>query len=70
MGVFDERFRLGDVYIDFPYEKVMFRFNKQTGKVYQKFYGKQEVEVPHSSNLFAEARIGGNEISSDDYTKN
>jgi hypothetical protein len=28
-----EAFRAGDVYIDYPYEDVKFRFEKETGKV-------------------------------------
>jgi hypothetical protein len=60
MGVPNEAFRSGDVFIDFPQEHVMFHFVKDTGKVFRKFYGKSsEDEIPHTSSLFAEAQIFG-----------
>lgn len=34
-----DAFLKGDVYIDFPYEKAKFRFEKDTLKVYQRWYG-------------------------------
>jgi hypothetical protein len=45
-------FRLGDVYIDYPFEDVKFRFEFKTGKAYRKFYGQAEAEIPASSKLF------------------
>ena len=46
-----DAFIKGDVYIDFPYENAKFRFEKETRRVYRRFYGKPEVEIPHSSKL-------------------
>ena len=48
-------FEIGDVYIDFPFERVKFRFEHATRKVYRRFYGEPEDEIPHNSNLYHEA---------------
>ena len=57
----------GDVYIDYPYEDAKFRFDKATNKVYQRWYEGTEMEIPHSSELFHEARSGGWRITAEDY---
>ena len=68
MGIASEAFQKGDVYIDFPYEEAMFRFERATGKVYRRFYGETaEVEVDHASKLFAEACIAGQQTSAEEY---
>ena len=41
-------FAKGDVYIDYPYEEAKFRYEKQTGKVFRRFYGEAEDEIPPS----------------------
>ncbi len=70
MGVPYSAFAAGDVYIDFPYEEVFFRFEKTTGRVFRKFYGDStESEVPKSNNLYADARIAGVQVSIDAYIK-
>jgi len=38
-----ELFRKGDVYIDYPFEDMKFRFDKASNKVFVRCYGKQEV---------------------------
>ena len=60
-------FRTGDpVYIDFPFEDVMFRY--EGGKAYRKFYGEtQETEVPISNDLFRQAEFSGKQVSQADY---
>jgi hypothetical protein len=64
VGVFSSAFRDGDVFIDFPYEEVMFRFEKSTGKVYRKFYGSSyEDEVPRDLKLYGDARMAKREHS-------
>lgn len=50
----DAFMKAADVYIDYPYEDVKFRFEKATGKVYQRWYGGTEMEVPPDSELFHE----------------
>jgi hypothetical protein len=70
MGIPMSSFRAGNVYIDFPYEEVLFRFEKATGKVFRKFYGEPtEEEVAPDSNLYAEACIAGKETTLDEYRR-
>jgi hypothetical protein len=70
MGVPSEAFKSDDVYIDFQYERVMFHFVKESGKVFRKFYGDSvEKEVPHTSKLFADAQIGGNLTTMESYSR-
>jgi len=60
-------FRTRDIYIDYPFENAKFRWDKDTEKVYRRFYGKGEVEIPHSSNLYNQAISAGREINRDEY---
>ncbi len=70
MGVPLEVFREGhDVYIDYPFEDAMFRYEYQTGKVFRKFYGEAEVEVGYTSNLFREAISAGQQITAGQYAQ-
>ena len=63
-------FREGqDVYIDYPFEDVMFRWEYQTHKVFRKFYGQGEVEIDHTSNLFHEAISTGEPITAEQYAQ-
>ena len=45
MAVPLELFQKGDVYIDFPYEDLMYRYEFATRKLFCKFYGRQEAEI-------------------------
>jgi hypothetical protein len=49
----------GDVYIDYPYEKAKFRYERATLKVYRYFYGEPEMEIDSSSHLYMDAQSGG-----------
>jgi hypothetical protein len=62
-----EAFRKGDVYLDYPFEEAKFRWDKQTRKLYRRFYGKPEEEIPASSALFNEAIAAGTEITREEY---
>jgi hypothetical protein len=62
-----EAFMVGDVYIDYPYEDVKFRFDKKAGKVYQRWYGGSEMEIPHDSELYHESHSGGWAITREEY---
>lgn len=62
-----DAFNEGDVYIDYPYERAKFRWELETKRVYRRFYGEQEVEIPHSSKLFHEAQSGGWVIDAEAY---
>lgn len=57
----------GDVYIDYPFEDAKFRWEPETEKVYRRFYGEPEIEIPHASKLFHEAISGGWRITAEDY---
>lgn len=58
-----------DIFIDYPFEEVMFRWDHQCELVFRKFYGKQETpeSVPHSNRLFNDALLYGEEISEEQY---
>ncbi len=62
-----EDFRKRDIYIDFPYEDSKFRWEKETGKVYRRHYGKRETEIDHTSNYFNEVNSAGELITRDAY---
>jgi hypothetical protein len=62
-------FQRGDVYLDYPFEEMKFRFEKKTGRVFVRLYGKPEVEIPHSDAFFKEAVSAGTVISSEEYLR-
>ena len=62
-----EEFRNRDIYIDYPFEHRMFRWEKETQNVYCRKYGKREVEIHHTSEFFNEAISAGREIDRDAY---
>jgi hypothetical protein len=68
MAVPEELFAKGDVYIDYPQEDVMFHFERQSGKVFRKFYWRPaEDEVPYTSSIFAESMTYGTPVTRDQY---
>lgn len=58
-----------DVYIDYPFEEVMFRRMKSNGKIYRKFYGEEEFSEPISfdNKLYSDALLSGDEITKEEY---
>lgn len=64
-----QRFRESDIFIDYPFEEVMFRWECNLEKIYRKFYGSdEEIEsIPHDNNLYNEALRFGDEITYDKY---
>ena len=62
-----ELFRIGDVYIDYPFEDMKFRFDKASNKVFVRCYGKHEVEIDHGNAHFNEAIQSGIVISQQEY---
>jgi hypothetical protein len=58
-----------DIYIDYPFEEVMFRWDSTALAIYRKFYGKSEGErpVPYDNKLLNDALNVGDEISRDVY---
>ena len=67
MSVQLDAFKAGDVYIDYAFEDAKFRYDKQTGKVYRRFYGQTEVEIRPDSELYNQGILSGREITRDEY---
>jgi hypothetical protein len=65
--IFKER----DIYIDYPYVKVMYRWDHVAAKMFIRRYGKAEspVPVPHDDELVNEALLYGEEISKEEYLR-
>lgn len=64
-----EYFALRDIYIDYPLEEVMYRWDHRAKKVFVRFYGKAESAgaVPHDNHLFNDALLYGDEITAEQY---
>jgi len=62
-----EAFIKGDVYIDYPFEQAKFRYEKQSGRVYRRFYGQAEDEIRPSSSLYNDAIRSGKQITREEY---
>lgn len=58
-----------DVYIDYSYESVMFRWEHLTKRVYRKFYGQVESvnPVPNDNRLYHDAICYGDQIDAAAY---
>jgi hypothetical protein len=68
MPVSNDRFRQGDVFIDYDFEDVMFRYEYTTRRFFRKFYGESvEKEVPFDNRLLNDAILGGTEIDPNVY---
>lgn len=66
-----ELFSRQDVYIDYQFEEVMYRWDHENKKIYAKFYGEDEnsTPVPHDNRLFNDALLSGVEVTKADYIK-
>ncbi len=62
---FNER----DIYVDYPFEDVCFRWCYKSQMICRKFYGEMESTeaIPHDNGLWNEALLSGNEITEYDY---
>lgn len=70
MGVRSEQFQEGDVYIDYDFEDVLFRFDHASRRVFRKWYGQgDEFEVPNDNNLYQQAIRFGDAIDAETYQK-
>lgn len=58
-----------DVYMDYPFEEVMFKRMKKDGAIYRKFYGEEESlgQLSHDNRLFNDALLYGEEITKEEY---
>jgi len=62
-----DAFIKGDVYIDYPFEQAKFRYEKESGRVYRRFYGQPEEEILPSSSLYNDAIRTGKQITREEY---
>lgn len=70
MGIVSSRFTEGDVYVDYAFEEVLFRWEAASRRTFRKFYGQTaEQEVAFSNNLFAEALQYGEEVDRATYVE-
>ena len=66
-----EDFARRDIYIDYDFEEVTYRWDHLARKCYVKFYGKPEhpQPVPHDNRLHNDALRFGREISREEYER-
>ena len=64
-----ELFAQQDVYIDYPFEEVMYRWDHEAKRIYVKFYGKAESSSPisYDNRLFNDALLSGRQVSREIY---
>ena len=68
MGVPCERFESGDVWMDYEFEDVLFRYEFNTRLFFRKFYGDaKEASVPHDNRLLNDAIRFGEEVDCESY---
>ena len=60
-----------DIYIDYPFEEVMFRRDHKSNKIYRKFYSKEESSeaIPFTNRLYTDALLSGERITKEEYIK-
>ena len=64
------RFNCEDIFIDYPFEEVMFHWDYKQKKVYRRFYGDLHEEVvPYENRLFNDAILEGDEVPREFYMK-
>ena len=66
-----ELFSKKDMYIDYSFEEVMYRWGHEEEKIYVKFYGEEEKSetIDHGNRLFNDALLSGLEITRDEYLR-
>ena len=70
MGIPKEQFRSRDIFIDYDFEDVMFRYECSTRHFFRRFYGESdEYEVPHDNRLLNDAIQFGDETDETTYRK-
>jgi len=64
-------FAMNDVFIDYAFEEVMYRWDHTTQKIYVRFYGEDESPEPisHDNRLFNDAILSGDAISREQYER-
>lgn len=63
------RFGSEDIYVDYPFEDVLFRWNHKEERIYRKFYSENEDQesIPQDNRLWNDALLYGNEITREEY---
>lgn len=63
------RFNIEDIYIDYPFEDVIFRWDHRERCIYRKFYSHDEEVgcIPQDNRLWNDALLYGNEITCEEY---
>lgn len=71
MGINFDDFVTRDIYIDYDFEEVTYRWDHQAKAVYLKFYGKPEKTdpVPQDNRLYVDALRFGREITKEEYER-
>ena len=66
-----ELFSKQDVYINYDFEEVMYRWDHKSQLIYVKFYGEKESSnlIPHNNRLFNDALLYGEQITKEEYEK-
>jgi hypothetical protein len=60
MGIPNAAFRAGDLYIEYRFESVLFRYEHATERFYRRFYGDSgERRVPHDNGLLNDGILSG-----------
>ena len=64
-------FKDRDVFVDYPFDEVMFRWDHAARAVYVKFYGGEESAEPVevANRLFNDALLFGDEITAPEYER-
>lgn len=62
-------FNTRDIFVDYPFEEVMYRWDHKRKEIFVKFYGASESEKPveRSNRLFNDALLSGEEITEQQY---
>jgi len=69
MGIAKSDLKGRNVYVDYSFEEVMFRFEHTTRKFFRKFYGEDfEKEVKYDNRLLNDALCFGDETDERTYT--
>lgn len=71
MGINFDDFVTRDVYIDYDFEEVTYRWDHRAKAVYLKFYGKPEKAdpIPQDNRLYVDALRFGREITKEEYER-
>jgi len=60
MGIPQAAFRAGDLYIEYWFEDVLYRYEKESRRYFRRFYDQShEIEVPYDSKLLCDATCRG-----------